>query len=58
MKAVCNYYFNDFLRISMKNQVNFGYQNLFLKISLEKRGCLIIRVVLYSGQCISYVPLH
>ena len=30
--------------------VNFGYQSLFLKTSLEKRGHLIIMVVLYSGQ--------
>ena len=31
-------------------KVKFGYQSVFLKISLEKRGRLIIRVVLYSGQ--------
>ena len=29
---------------------NFWNQSLFLKISLEKRGRLIIRVMLYSGQ--------
>ena len=29
-------------------KVNFGYQSIFLKISLEKRGHLIIRVILYS----------
>ena len=37
------------IRISL-NKVKFGYQSLFLKISLEKTGHLIIRAVLYSGQ--------
>ena len=31
-------------------KVSFGYQSLFLKISLVKMGRLIIRVILYSGQ--------
>lgn len=30
--------------------------SLFLRISLEKRGCLIIRDFLYSGQYGMYVP--
>ena len=40
------------IRISV-SKVNFGYQSLFLKISLEKRCRLIIRL-LYSGQYGSY----
>ena len=41
------------IRISL-NKVSFGYQSLFLEISLEMRGRLIIRVVLYSGQYGNY----
>ena len=39
-------------------ETNFGYQSLFLEISFEKRGRLIIRVLLYLGQYGNFRGIH